>query len=152
MTDAGAPNRPRIRVAAIVVRDGKILLVKHLKEGRAYWLLPGGGVEYGEPLAEALVREVREETGLEVRPDGVVWLSDSIPPDGHRHIVHVWFAAEAVGGTLHCVPDGRVVSAEFMEIERLGEMEIYPPVGEELARICGEGLPGRAEYLGNLWK
>ena len=59
-------KRPRVRVAVVVVHEGKILLVEHTKEDRNYWLLPGGGLEWGEGLKEALSREVAEETGLEV--------------------------------------------------------------------------------------
>ena len=145
-------SEPRVRVAAIVLRNDKILLVRHEKEGRVYYLLPGGGVDFGESLGEALAREVREETGLEVRPTDVVWLSDSIPPDRHRHIVNVWFLAEEVGGTLNCVPDHRVVSAEFRPIDSLNEIEFFPPLGPELATLCRNNFPSKAPYRGNLWK
>lgn len=145
-------GNPRVRVAGIVLKGGEILLVRHEKEGRSYWLLPGGGVDYGETVGEALVRELREETGLEVQPNGVVWLSDSIPPDRHRHIIHLWMLAEVVGGTLHCVPDGRVVGAEFVPVERLRDLELYPPLGPQLAELCREGPPERVRYLGNVWK
>jgi len=47
---------PRIRVSAILRREGRILLCRHEKAGREYWLLPGGGVDLGESLAEALQR------------------------------------------------------------------------------------------------
>jgi ADP-ribose pyrophosphatase YjhB (NUDIX family) len=143
---------PRVRVAAIVLRSDEILLVRHEKAGKAYWLLPGGGVDFGESIGEALVREVREETGLEVRPGEVIWVSDSIPEDRHRHIVNLWFLAEEVGGTLRCVPDHRVTTAEFVPVERLAEIEFYPPLGPELLEQCRQRLPKRIPYLGNLWK
>ena len=55
---------PRIRVSAILRWNGRILLARHEKPGKEYWLLPGGGVKAGESLLEALVRELREETGV----------------------------------------------------------------------------------------
>jgi ADP-ribose pyrophosphatase YjhB (NUDIX family) len=143
---------PRVRVAAIVLRGDEILLVRHEKDGKVYYLLPGGGVDFGESLSDALAREVREETGLEVRPAEVVWLSDSIPPDRHRHIVNIWFLAEEVGGTLNCVPDHRVISAEFHSLDSLNTLEFYPPLGPELVTLCRNGFLSKAPYLGNLWK
>ncbi|MFP4173447.1 MAG: NUDIX domain-containing protein, partial [Candidatus Hydrogenedentota bacterium] len=70
MSNAPSDPLPRIRVAAIAVRDGAILLVRHEKHGERYWLLPGGGVDFGETLTEALAREVREETGLAIEVGG----------------------------------------------------------------------------------
>lgn len=59
--------KPRIRASAIVIKAGKVLLIHRRKEGKEYWVFPGGGVEKDEIDKEAVVREVREETGLEVR-------------------------------------------------------------------------------------
>ena len=48
--------RPRVRVAGILIEDDKILLIEHLKKDKRYWLVPGGGVDWGESTAEALIR------------------------------------------------------------------------------------------------
>ena len=53
-----------VRVCAAIIRDGSILMVHHRHADREYWTLPGGGVESGEAPEGAVVREVREETGL----------------------------------------------------------------------------------------
>ena len=54
------------RAAAIIIRDGKVLLFHRQKPGRDYYILPGGGVELEESFEEACIREVKEETGLDV--------------------------------------------------------------------------------------
>jgi len=58
-------TEPRIRVSAILSWGGRILLCRHEKNGRAYWLLPGGGVNSGEGLVRALHSELAEEVGLD---------------------------------------------------------------------------------------
>ena len=66
---------PRIRVSAILRWKGRMLLCRHEKPGKEYWLLPGGGVNSGESLVDALHRELAEEIGIDERvdrPDGVL--------------------------------------------------------------------------------
>ena len=60
---------PRIRVSAILRWQGRVLLCRQEKPGKQYWLLPGGGVDAGESLIEALRRELREELGVDLVVD-----------------------------------------------------------------------------------
>jgi 8-oxo-dGTP diphosphatase len=72
-----------------VVRDGRVLLIRRGKEplyGR--WLVPGGTVELGESLEQALVREMREETGLEVEPLEMLTVFDRIQREAGRVVYH----------------------------------------------------------------
>jgi len=98
------PTAPVVGVGGVVVRDGRALLVRRGKEplyGR--WVVPGGTVELGETLEEALVREMEEETGLHVEPVEVLTVFDRIDRDGGHvsyHYVIVdylcrWRAGEA---------------------------------------------------------
>ena len=58
--------RTGIRASAIIIQDGKILLIHRHKNGQEYWVFPGGGVEEGETVEQTFVREVEEETSLKI--------------------------------------------------------------------------------------
>lgn len=103
------PLAPLVGVGAIIVSEGRVLLVQRATEpalGR--WSIPGGLIEVGEMLTEAVVREVREETGLEVEPVELVELLDRIHRDGDRiryHYVIADYLCRVTGGTLKAASD-----------------------------------------------
>lgn len=107
MADANGPcavcgrwlNRP-VTVSAVVLRGGKVLLVKRGGEpGRGMWALPGGYMDMDETAAEACAREVREETGLDVRVRGFVGYYDD-PNRSPTQTVGLAFLVEPIGGVL----------------------------------------------------
>jgi len=102
------PSAPVVGVGGVVVRDGRALLIRRGKPplyGR--WVVPGGTVELGEALEDALVREMREETGLAVEPVELLTVFDRIDRDGDEVAYHYvivdylcrWVAGEAVAGS-----------------------------------------------------
>ena len=64
---------PRVRAVAIVVRGEQILLMHRVNYGKEYWVFPGGGVEAGETVEQAVARELREETSMEVRVEKLLY-------------------------------------------------------------------------------
>jgi len=102
------PQAPLVGVGAVVVRDGRVLLVRRARPPRqGEWSLPGGLQKLGETVFAAAIREVREETGIDARPVGIVDVVDMIDrdPDGrvrwHYTLVDVvahWAAGEPVAG------------------------------------------------------
>ena len=76
------PACPRVGVGGVVIHEGRVLLIRRGKEPlRGRWVIPGGTVELGESLEEALVREMAEETGLEVVPGELLTVFDRIQRD-----------------------------------------------------------------------
>ena len=104
MTDARTyPNRPFLAVSAAIIRDGKVLVVRRArKPALDLYTLPGGVVETGEALSEAVAREVREETALEIAVGTLAGHREVIMRDGEgraeRHFVILCFAARWISG------------------------------------------------------
>jgi 8-oxo-dGTP diphosphatase len=99
------PTRPYLAVSAAIFRAERVLIVRRGKPPmQGIYTLPGGGVELGETLEQAVIREVREETGLAIEP---IWLAGyreviAHDPDGkiERHFVILPFAARYLAGEI----------------------------------------------------
>jgi len=104
MSDIRAyPERPYLAVSAAIIRDGKVLVVRRArKPALGIYTLPGGGVETGETLMQAVTREVREETSLVVEPVALAGHREAIAHDAQgrveRHFVILCFAARWLSG------------------------------------------------------
>jgi 8-oxo-dGTP diphosphatase len=99
------PTRPYLAVSAAIFRNGKVLIVRRARPpAHGLYTLPGGGVELGETLEEAVVREVREETALEVAPVALAGYRQAIARDDAgrivRHFVILPFAARWIAGEI----------------------------------------------------
>jgi 8-oxo-dGTP diphosphatase len=97
------PDRPYLAVSAAIIRDGKVLVVRRARRPALdLYTVPGGVVEAGEALSEAVAREVREETALEIEVGALAGHREVIVRDGEgraeRHFVILCFAARWIAG------------------------------------------------------
>ncbi len=137
----------------VVIEDRKILLVKHRKGNRQYWVLPGGRLEYGETFIDCAVRELKEETGLIIEAEKFIFLSEAIAPNRSRHIVNIYLKAKVVGGTLQLGDEPVLAGVDFLPLAELGQITLFPPIGSIIADAANNDWKAKGEilYLGNLW-
>jgi len=129
------PDRPLVGVGVILVKDRQILLVKRGHEpNKGMWSIPGGLIKLGETAEEAAIREVREETGLEVSIGAVAGIFNVIIKDSDSkikyHYVIIDYIGEVVGGMLR--PGTDVTDARWFWLDEIGDVETSPTVKKAL--------------------
>ena len=139
------PDRPLVGVGAVIFRGDEFVLVRRGQEpALGSWSLPGGLVEVGETLEEALRREVREETGLTVRILGVTAVLERIyRDDDHNipyHYVLIDFACNYVSGNL--TPASDITAACFVTLPQLSEFAVASFTEEAVRRAFEQRQTG----------
>jgi ADP-ribose pyrophosphatase YjhB (NUDIX family) len=131
-------------VALVLVQmDGKTLLIQEAKPlYRGRWHLPGGRLESGELLAEAAVREVREEAGIEVRLTGLLCI-DQLKADasGTPNRLRFVFKAEPAGGVLKTFADEHSLQARWCERSQIASLDLRGPLVERALALIDAGAP-----------
>ena len=112
--DGPSPDSPRVGCGAAILRGGKLLLVKRLKPPEAgAWSLTGGKVEFLEPIETAILREAREEIGVEIALEGLLCVVETIGVDGQHWVSLVHRARRVAGDPSKCEPDKHAEVAWF---------------------------------------
>lgn len=135
------PAQPVVGVGAIIVQDGKILLTKRGSEpGKGKWSVPGGLVELGESLEKALIREVKEETNLDVEIVRLIDAVDNIIRDSNGklqfHFVILDYLAKVKGGTLQSSSD--VLDTRWVRLEEAEDYDLTNTIRDFLRRNKSE--------------
>ena len=114
---------PKIVVSGLIEQDGKYLLIEEtIEDNQKHWLIPGGKVDFGETLEQALLREIKEETGLEVKVDRFLDFHEAIFPNFDYHTVIFFYLVKPVGGELKL--EEKISDANFFSLDELSDLPL----------------------------
>lgn len=134
----------QIRATGILIENEKILLVRQKVSEDRGWSLPGGRVERGETMEEAVVREIQEETGLHTKVEKLLYICDK--PDADSPLIHITFLLRNIGGQLalpsNVFDDNPISGLKMVPIEELPSYHF----SEKFTDIVRNHFPGAGSY------
>lgn len=144
-------DKPRIRVAGITIQGDEILLIEHTKKDKKYWLVPGGGVDWGESTEEALIREYKEETNLDIEVKDFLFFSEAISPDKNKHVINLYFLViiKTDSEPMKIGGESNLSDLRYVSKEEIKDIKLYPNIKEQLLKILNNEQ--MSSYLGLLW-
>jgi len=141
------PTRPIVGTGALILQGGRLLLIKRgVQPGRGKWSVPGGLVELGENVHDAMIRETKEEVGLDVEAIELMDVFDSVTLDSQGriqyHFVVVNFLVRIVGGSLNTASD--ILEAQWVPLKEVENYNLtksfrvfFEKHKDELMRLVG---------------
>lgn len=136
--------RTGIRASAIIIKDNKILLIHRKKEGKEYWVFPGGGIEEGEIGEETALREVEEETGLKAKNAKLAFMDFNINAEHPFYFVEVGSGKVKLGGPevkKHSKNDW--YHPEWVGLAKANRLNLLPESAKNrLIRLITKATPG----------
>jgi 8-oxo-dGTP diphosphatase len=122
-------QKPRLTAAVLVMHEGKFLLAERNKENyNGYWIIPGGGVEFGEKIEDAALREIKQETNLDVDIVKQICYKEIINVPGNYHSIVFYFLAKPKNPDMDVKADDDVSKANFFSIDEIKKMKIAESV------------------------
>lgn len=144
-----------VRATGILIEDNRLLLVKQYVNPKRGWSMPGGHLEPKETLEQCMVREMKEETGLDARVKELLYVTDRFR-NSDKHVVHLTFLLERIGEKpgafewTHDDPYPSKTSTKIREIKMVPINELancgFSP---KFCQLVQAGFPGRGSYQGD---
>lgn len=140
---------PKIRITAILVEDRHILLVEQKVTKSRKWSLPGGALEFGETIEQCAVRETKEETGLDIAIEKLLYVCDRLEED--HHVVHITFAVKRLGGHLRLgsEPESKANPIRSVRMVPIASLEEYG-FSECFYELVATNFPDSGNYMGSV--
>lgn len=156
MTSSNPITRPTIRAAAILIENNRMLIVKQEVTATRHWSLPGGHLEFGETLEQCLKRELKEETGLDIKVIELIYITDRIK--GRDHVVHMSFLIERINKDIlplewkHVDPFPSASSEPLREVRMVpvAELGVYG-FPERWQQLVKDNFPDKGSYKGDFF-
>ena len=140
-------NIYKVRATGVLIENNSLLLVKQKLSNNKNWSLPGGRVEPGETLEQALIREMKEETGLDVEPIRMLYVCDVAASD--NTVLHITFLTKQIGGEITLptneFDENPIHDVQFIPIDELTEYGI----SEKFVEIIKNNFPNAGNYMGD---
>ena len=133
----------KVKVRAVLLHDGRLVISREQRQGVEHVSLPGGRVRDGEPITQALIREVREETGLRVMPLRLLYVAEVVGMYGVHDLNLVWLVE--LSGRLLAVDEKLLAPLDGSLADVM-----MPPLVEQIAEDVAAGWPETALWLGNV--
>jgi len=119
-----AQQKPGVGVGVIIQQGGKLLLVRRTNHGAGTWSTPGGYLDAGESPEACAIREVREETGVELGEATFLGISNDVHPDG-KHNITIWMSGAAPSGEPTVAAEGELDAVEWFAWDALPEQRYH---------------------------
>lgn len=149
MSNREYPARPILGVAGVMFREESVLLARRAREpALGEWSLPGGVVEVGETMLEALARELAEEAGVRIRAEGLVRLAERVIQDPDARVRYHYVIADYWGWIVEGRPRAAsdVSEVRLVPLERLDAFPLHDEVRETIDEAVG--LRSASERVG----
>lgn len=136
-----------IRITGILIENNEILLVKQKLSDKRNWSLPGGRLERGETLSQGLIREMKEETGLDVEIVRMLYVCDVA--SSSNTILHITFLIKRVGGEIELpsneFDENPIHDVKFVPVSELAQYGF----SEKFMQVINDGFSNAGNYVGD---